>query len=130
MNLLNAARGLTNPFNAILMVEWVRSTGYTTDASGHRTPTTEARWVKAQVQNLSSEEIRHSDMLNLMGIQRTVYLHDPAAGTIRASKKGGDILKFADCPDGTINEWLVTEVVERWDNWTRVLVTMQVTHDA
>lgn len=104
----------------------LKSTGYTTDAAGHRVPTFERVPVTIQNQAASNEDLRQTDGLNLQGTLRTVSIAGDLQGVIRAGNTGGDLLQFPDST-GTNRQWLVTQVLETWPTWCRVLVVMQTT---
>ena len=122
-------RGLANKYTRLtnnnIQVNWVQSTGYVTDSAGKRVPTTITLTVEAQVQALSTSDLKHIDGLNITGVMRTVYLYGNAAGVVRADQIGGDILRFPEVPNGTIRNWLITQVVETWPDWCHVIVTLQ-----
>lgn len=122
-------RGLVNPYTGITncnqQVNWIQSTGYTTNAAGKRTPTSITLTVKAQVQALSSTDLKQIDGLNIQGTLRAVYLYGGAAGVIRANQIGGDILVFPEVKGGTPKNWLISTVLENWTDWTKVIVTLQ-----
>ena len=125
MNLHGIVSGVISAVNPQINVQWLQSTGYTTDNAGKRTPTNTALTVRAQVQALSATDIRHTEGLNMTGIMRSVYLYGDVAGIVRIDQKGGDILQFAEVPGGTVRDWLVSQVMETWPDWCRVIVTLQ-----
>ena len=125
MNLRGLANKYTRLTNNNIQVNWVQSTGYVTDSAGKRVPTTITLTVEAQVQALSTSDLKHIDGLNITGVMRTVYLYGNAAGVVRADQIGGDILRFPEVPNGTIRNWLITQVVETWPDWCHVVVTLQ-----
>lgn len=104
----------------------LKSTGYTTDAAGHRVPTFSRVAVTIQNQAASNEDLKQTDGLNLQGTLRTVSIAGDLQGVIRAGNTGGDLLQFPDST-GTNRQWLVTHVLETWPTWCRVLVVMQTT---
>jgi hypothetical protein len=126
MNLHGAVRGIIGAVNPDLFVSWQVSTGYTVAANGAQSPTYAAAvTVRAQVQPVSGGDLRHTDMLGLQGVMRSVYLYGSADGVIRSAAKGGDLLIFPRVPGGTPVVWLVTEVIETWPDWCHVIVTLQ-----
>lgn len=127
MNLRGIANSLTQAINANQTVVWQRSTGFTTDASGKRTPTFSTSNVQAQIQAIDGGDLQHLDSLNMQGVFRSVYLYGNVAGVVRADQKGGDILKFPQVPGGPVYSWMVTLVRETWPQWCRVIVTLQQT---
>jgi hypothetical protein len=103
---------------------FLRSTGYSTDISGHRSATYSQIPVRIQNQAATNDDLRQVDGLNLQGIIRTVSIAGDLQGTVRASNTGGDLLQFPDA-SGRVRQWLVTHVLETWPAWCRVLAVMQ-----
>lgn len=133
MNLRLAANRLTSRINANLAVQVQRSTGYTTGASGARTPTYAAPvGATVQVQALSAKEIEHLDALNISNSTAALYANMQVAGIDRAAGTGGDLVTFGGdnaTPDelrGTT--WLVTAVLEGWAGagWCKAAITRQM----
>jgi hypothetical protein len=122
-------RGLVNKYTQItnknIQINWIQSTGYTTNDAGKRVPTTITLTVQAQVQALSASDLKHVDGLNITGVMRSVYMYGNAAGVVRADQIGGDILVFPEVPCGNNRNWLITQVVETWSDWCHVIVTLQ-----
>lgn len=127
MNLRSIVNGAIQGINSDTVVTWVQSNGYSTSPDGTRTPNQSSQDVSANVQALSGTDLRHVDGLNIQGVMRSVYLYGDVEGIVRADGKGGDILQFPEVPGGTIRNWLVTQVMETWPTWCRVIVTLQQT---
>lgn len=125
MNPRAIANKFTQLTNKNICVNWIQSTGYTTNAAGKRTPTSLTLTVQAQVQALSATDLKQIDGLNITGVMRSVYMYGNVAGVVRADRIGGDILVFPEVPGGTDKNWLVTQVMETWPDWCRVIVTLQ-----
>lgn len=125
MNLRQLANPLTQTINPNTSITWKQSTGYVTDSAGRRVPTYTSTTIDAQIQPLSSSDLKHVDGLNMQGIMRSVILYGNVAGISRADQQGGDILVFPEIPGATNRNWLVTQVMETWPDWCRVIVTMQ-----
>lgn len=127
MNLRGIANRLTQAVNPNISVAWIQAAGgYTTDATGTRTAITSAPVpVQAQVQALSSTDLKQMDGMNIQGVMRSVYLTGSASGVIRADQKGGDILQFPESPGGAVRNWRVTVMSETWPDWCRVIVVLQ-----
>jgi len=102
-----------------MWIEIRRSLGYTTASDGTRTSSYETLSGPAQVQDLSTDDLRLTEGLNLQGIHKVVYLNGSWAGIVRADTKGGDVFILQN------TEWLVTNVPESWPDWTKVIVTRQ-----
>lgn len=84
---------------------------------------TTALVILAQVQALSSRDLRQIEGLNLQGTLRSIYLNGALDGVVRVLLKGGDLVTLSD---GSV--WLVTLVPEPWNltaGWTRALITLQ-----
>ena len=76
--------------------------------------------VLAQVQPLTTGDLRQVEALNLQGTHRTIYINGAAAGLVRVTKQGGDLVTL---PDGSV--WLVTIVPEQWPDWCHAVITLQ-----
>lgn len=90
----------------------VASEGMTTDMK-----------VYAQIQPLSSTDLRHVDMINLQGTHRACYISGTLHGAIRVGVKGGDLVVQAN---GSV--WLVAQSLENFfetAGWTKALITLQ-----
>jgi hypothetical protein len=125
VNLHGIVSGHVSAVNPWVLVSIQRSTGYTTDSSGHRIPAyASPEYIKAQVQALQYNDIAQVDGLNIQGERRAMYLDGNWDGIQRADGKGGDIITM---PDGT--RWLVAMVLENWasvDGWVKVACTRQL----
>ena len=119
------ANGVTQAVNPNIDATLLRANGYTTDATGHRTPNTRAIQVKAQVQALTARELAQMDGLNVEGVMRAVYLYGDIEGVVRADSKGGDVLEFRETPYSFVRSWRVVTVLETWPEWCKVAVVMQ-----
>ena len=109
--------GMVNPF---IRAELLRSTGYTTNPDGTRTPTYDViHNGLIQVQSLSSDDLKQIEGLNIQGSKNGVYLNGDWNGVVRVSRAGGDLLKFND------QTWLTVTVLESWPDWSKLLVVLQ-----
>jgi len=84
---------------------------------------TTALTLLADIQALSTKDLRQIDGLNLQGTLRAIYLNGAVAGLVRPTQQGGDIITF---PDGTV--WLVNQVLEPWSltaGWCKAICTLQ-----
>lgn len=126
MNLRGLANSATSVINPNIRIVWNRSTGYTTNAAGQRTPTTVVTTVYGNVQGISGEDIKHIDALNLQGVFRSVHMYGNVQGIVRTDGKGGDILEFPEVPGEANKRWKIINVNETWDMWCRVLVSLQL----
>jgi len=97
------------------------SDGYTTNADGSRTPSYLPAFIaKAQIQELTTKDLRHLDGLNLQGSTHAIYLNGWQSGAVRLNLKGGDLISL---PNG--NTYLTTSVVHQWPKWCKVTATLQ-----
>ncbi len=115
--IVSNAIGTVNPF---ISADLLRSTGYTTNPDGSRTPTyaTIAN-VPVQVQALSTDDLKQIEGLNIQGAKNAVYLNGNWFGVVRVGKQGGDLFKFGD------QTWLAVTVLENWADWTKLAVVLQ-----
>lgn len=115
-----AVRAINPPVQAMVSL----ATGYTTGATGKRTPTYGAAIgpVAVDVQSLSGRDLMHLDALNLQGVMRAAYFNGSIEGLDRPAGKGGDMLAFNN------ETWLITQVLEPWDSagWVKVAITLQM----
>jgi hypothetical protein len=125
VKLRSIVNGAIQGINQDQQITWVQSSGYATAPDGSRTPSTTTKLVNANIQALSGSDLRHIDGLNIQGVMRSVYLYGDVEGIVRSDNKGGDILQFPEVPGGAIRNWLVTQVMETWTHWCKVIVTLQ-----
>jgi hypothetical protein len=93
----------------------------TTNPDGSRSPAYAAPvTTTGDIQAQSAGDIRHTDGLNIQGVQRSIYLSGRINGLVRPDRKGGDIVI-----DGCGKVWLVNQVIEYWPDWVKVSVTLQ-----
>lgn len=117
------AIGAVNPFVPVTLK---RSNGYTIEPDGTQVPSYVDVSLSVQVQALSFSDLQQLDGLNIQGVRRAVYLDGPAMGVVRNIGAGGDLFAF---PPGTFPEgdlWLAAHVLERWPDWSKVAITLQV----
>jgi hypothetical protein len=113
----SGAIGIVNPFVTITMA---RASGtYTTQPDGTRVPDYVLRSGPAQVQDLSTEQLKLFEGMNISGLKKKIYLNGSWASTVRADARGGDLFYFGGA------EWLAVNILEGWPDWSCVLVTMQ-----
>ena len=121
MNLRAIVNSVTRAINPNQPVTVQVSTGRVTNADGSLTPEYAAPiTLTGQVQELTVEDIRQLDWLNIQGAERTIYLNGTYEAIVRVSQAGGDLITLQD---GSV--WLTTRVLEQWPNWCRVAVTLQ-----
>lgn len=115
--LVSGAIGVVNPHTPATMQV---STGYTTSASGSRTPTFTATDVMVQLQSMSYQDLKQIDGLNLQGVLKAVYAQGNFNGVNRPKEQGGDLLVIG------ADTWLIVQVLETWPDWCKFIVNLQV----
>ena len=150
MNLRALANLVTSRINGNQTITWVQNIGYSINAAGKRTPNTISSTVSAQIQPVSGRDLMHMEGMNVQGVMRAVYMYGVPQGAVRADGKGGDILQFpeslvassynpstignfaigvgiigAPVPPPPVRNWLVSQVLETWPDWSKVIVTLQ-----
>lgn len=125
MNLRGMVNKFTQNTNPNTVVTWKQSNGYTTNAAGKREPLFITLTVPAQIQALSTTDLKHTNGLNIVTMMRSVYMYGNALAVTRTDQVGGDILLFPEVPGTSDKAWLITTVVETWPDWCHVIVTLQ-----
>ena len=117
--IVSAYIGAINP-NETLTIQ--QSTGSTQNADYTRTPTFTSVSLIAQVQALSSGDLRLVEALNIQGVHRKVYVNGQFSGVVRATQQGGDLVTRGD---GSV--WKITQVAEPFDTagWCSFIMTLQ-----
>jgi hypothetical protein len=111
-----------NPMTAAILQI---SDGSTIAADGSRTPKYRVPTsnVSAQVQPLSSKDLRQIEGLNLQGYVVAVYLSGELDGLVRVQNKGGDLITIATGVHAGV--YLVSMVLEQYPDWVKVAATLQ-----
>lgn len=124
MNLQQIANGAITAIKPNFAATLLISTGSTV-VNFKQVPTYDQAAVSAQVQPLTSGDIRQLDSLNIQGAQKAIWLNGAALGISRVKKLGGDLIVFSDgaIPEG--NTWLVLASLEQWSAWCKVAVVLQ-----
>lgn len=94
-----------------------------TASDGSRSPTyARAIDVTAQVQSLSTSDLRKLEGMNIQGSQRAIYLNGMMNAVQRLNQLGGDLVTLQDG-----STWLTTAVLEGWDTgWCKISVVQQL----
>lgn len=117
--IVSPAIGAVNPH---VLVTLRVSNGYATSPDGTRTPTYDQYTdVPAQIQELTFNDLKLIEGLNVQGNSQVAYLNGRFEGVNRNRGTGGDLMITAD---GTV--WKVTMVAEAWPDWVKLIVTQQV----
>lgn len=115
--LVAGAIAVVNPFTDGTMQV---STGYTTSASGSRTPAYTPVEVSVQLQALSYQDLKQVDGLNIQGVLKAAYVQGNFNGVNRPKQQGGDLLEVGS------DTWLIVQVLETWPDWCKFIVNLQV----
>lgn len=124
MNLHSIVSGAIGSVNPNVAAQIKISSGYITLPSGKR----EASYlspidVTAQIQPITSDDLKHIDGLNIQGYMKSVHVNGKFEGVNRLKQKGGDLLVI----NSTGEAWLIVQVLEEWPDWCRLAVKLQVT---
>lgn len=125
MNLNAIANGVVTAVNPNFPATLFVSTG-STIVNFKQVPTYDKVTVSAQVQPLTSKDLRQLDALNIQGAEKSIYLNGAALGISRIKQRGGDLIVFAPglIPEG--NTWLVLASLEQWGStWGHVAAVLQ-----
>ena len=124
MNLHSIVSSAIASINPFMNVSVQTSLGSTMQPDGTQAPAYAAPMsVVAQVQPITSTDLRRLEGLNLNGTQKAIYLNGSVDGVERVNLKGGDLITL---PDGTV--WLVSMILEAWSDtagWTKAAMTLQ-----
>lgn len=120
MNLHGIAASAIGAVNPFIQITVQQSTGYTVDANYKQVPTYTTITTTGQVQPLSATDTRRLLGMNIQNVTQAVYLNGNFEGVFRVLGKGGDLLVFNGYT------YLVNAVLERWPDWCKVGVTMQL----
>jgi hypothetical protein len=118
-------RGLSNSaiktVNADTLVSIQPSSGYTIGSGARQIPsygTAVSQY--ANIQELTVEELRLIEGLNIQGTKKTIYTHFLLRAASRPNQTGGDLITFNE------QKWLVVKILEQWNEWTKALIVQQV----
>lgn len=127
MNLRATANSVTRVINPNYPATLFISTGNTVGPDFKQVPTYDTIPIIAQVQPLSSKDLRQLDALNIQGADKSIYLNGAALGVNRIKQRGGDIIVFQEgaLPEG--NTYLILANLEQWQGatWAHVAVVLQ-----
>lgn len=124
-NLRATANSVTRVINPNVPATLLVSAGNTI-VNFVQVPTYNPAAVLAQVQPLSSKDLRMLDALNIQGAEKAVYLNGTALAIIRVLQLGGDLIVFAPGvqPEGTT--WKILASLEQWGTtWVKCGIVLQ-----
>ena len=120
MDLRGIANTVSDTVNPNISVTVQASTGYTVGAGLKQVPSyAPAVTGYAQVQALSSADLRHLDGLNIQGATKSIILRGELNAIVRVNSQGGDVVTI-----GT-QTWLTVAVLEQWPLWSRCAIQLQ-----
>lgn len=130
LNLHSLVRGAVQSVNADTQCAYLKSVGYTVDATGLQKPTYAAPMtVYAQIQPPSGRDLRHMEFLNIQGTTRVAFLFGDAQGVSRVDARGGDLLQFPQYTGAPVDNWLVVIPDETWSvgdgDWSKIFLVLQ-----
>lgn len=100
-----------------------RFSGYTIGAGRKQVPSYAAAVdYTAQVQDLSSADLKLIDGLNIQGTTSVIYLRGSLSAASQPDGKGGDLIMRGSSFSET---WLVVKIAERWSTFTRAIICKQ-----
>ena len=120
MDLRSISNVVTDCVNPNILVTVQASTGYTVGAGLKQVPSyAPAVTGYAQVQALSSADLRHLDGLNIQGATKSIILRGELNAAVRAHSQGGDMVTLG------ADTFLTVAVLEQWPLWTRAAIQLQ-----
>ena len=128
MNLHGIVAGAVGAVNPFIVATIYESDGYTTNDAYKQVPAyKDPVDVKVQVQALEWKDLQQLDAMNVQGERRAVYIYGSEwNGISRIDERGGDLLVFPERPGTAPRTWLVAVVLEKWPDWVKVAVVLQV----
>jgi hypothetical protein len=119
MNLHGIVAGAIGAVNPMAPMTIRQSTGYTI-VDFEQVPTYSTLITAGQVQALTGKDLQMLNGLNIQGVTQAIYLNGNFEGVFRVLGKGGDLIVFNGLT------YLVVAVLERWFDWCKVAVTVQM----
>lgn len=118
----NTAIQCVNPdLSAVLLA----NDGYDTDEAGFQTPKFAEYAISIQLQSLSTADLEHLGVINQQGEFIYGYARGQIEAIRRAKQKGADKISFIAYGESEPSEWLVTQVIESYPSWVKVLLCRQ-----
>ena len=120
MNLHSIVSGAIGAVNPFIMAQVSKSNGYATSPDGTQVPAYDApQTVSMQKQALTSQDLAHTDGLNIQGSLTVGYINGAWYGVNRVTGQGGDLFVING------ETWLVVTISELWPDWSRVILCLQ-----
>ncbi|MEG0278057.1 MAG: hypothetical protein RR510_15295 [Morganella sp. (in: enterobacteria)] len=99
--------------------------GYEIDESGKQIAKYTESDISVQLQSLSTQDLEHLGVTNQQGQFIYGYARGQISALRRAKKQGADKLRFNAYGEDEESEWLVTQVIESYPSWVKVLLWRQ-----
>ena len=99
--------------------------GYEIDESGKQIAKYTESDISVQLQSLSTQDLEHLGVINQQGQFIYGYARGKISALRRAKKQGADKLRFRAYGEDEESEWLVTQVIESYPSWVKVLLWRQ-----
>ncbi len=125
INLRAVANSVTRAVNPNLSATLFISTGSTV-VNFVPTPAYTQVAITAQVQPLTTGDIRLLEGLQIQGAEKAIYINGSALAIDRVKQVGGDLIVFAPgtLPEG--NTWLILANLEQWGTvWAKLACRLQ-----
>ena len=113
---VKSAIGVVNPFIPAILAH---NAGYVTQPDLSRVAAYEYFTARIQVQAVTEDQLTFNTNQGFQGVLRSVYLDGDWSGIIKADQKGNDLLTFGGY------DWMITQVLETWSDWSHVIVAQQ-----
>ncbi|WP_338805109.1 hypothetical protein WDV76_08780 [Xenorhabdus griffiniae] len=125
MNIRDIANNLITTVNPNINAVLVVNDGYTTTDSGKQIPKYSEHEISVQLQSLSTQDLEHLGVINQQGQFIYAYARGQISAIRRTKQKGADRMKFAAYGEEEVSEWNVTQVIESYPTWVKVLLWRQ-----
>lgn len=99
--------------------------GYQTDDAGVNTAKFVNYDILVQLQSLSTQDLEHLGVINQQGQFIYGYARGQISALRRPKEKGADKMMFKAYGEDEKSEWLVTQVIESYPTWVKVLLWRQ-----
>jgi hypothetical protein len=119
MNLHGIVAGAIGAVNPMRPMVVKQSTGYTI-VNYVQTPTYTTLDASGQVQALTGKDLAMLNGLSVQGATNAIYLAGNYEGVFRVLGKGGYLIVFGGLT------YLVAAVLERWPDWCKLAVVVQM----
>lgn len=121
MDLNGIANSVAEVVNPNVAVSIQASTGYTIGAGLRQVPSYAAPVSGfAQLQEITSMELKHLDGLNIQGDIQTIYIRGSLSAVLRPTGQGGDLVTIGS------QTWLNVKTLEQWPLWAKAAIVLQV----